>query len=273
MTYRQPALGGCQIQPTQGGKICFGQSEELLTLVVSFFIAMQTKPSNLELVGSNHPFKKYASEFIVDNFGHISQRKIARILGIGKTTVNKWAEALGYKFKKHTSNENYFHKWSMEMAYIFGFICADGNVAWDSDRGYNSLTITASAKDKDHLEKIRRIFKSTKPLLYAKSTNSYRLIVNSKTMCCKLMSLGVVPRKSLILKFPKVPPQYIKDFIRGYVDGDGSLRYFARERSPYFELSISSGSKTFLEVLENKINKYLKTKRNVICYDILARAD
>lgn len=224
---------------------------------------MQTKPSNLELVSTNHSFKKYARNFIADNFGRVSQREIARLLGIGKTTVNRWAEALGYKFKKYTANDKYFHKWSNEMAYIFGFICADGNIAWDVVKGYYVLTITASAKDKNHLEKIRKIIKSTKPLLYTESTNSYRLIVNSKTMCRKLMSLGVVPKKSLILKFPKVATQYIKDFIRGYVDGDGSMRYFARERSPYFELSISSGSKDFLIVLEHKINDMLGIRSRI----------
>lgn len=214
---------------------------------------MLTKPSNLEIISLDHPFKKYARKFIADNFGRMSQRRIANILGVGKTTVNRWAEGLGFKFKKHTVNDNYFHKWSTEMAYILGYICADGNIAWNQAKGYYSLTVTASDKDKDHLEKIRRIFKSTKPLLYGESTNSYRLIVNSKTICRKLMSLGVLPKKSLILKFPKIPSQYVKDFIRGYVDGDGSLRYFARLRSPYFELSISSGSKEFLIILEKII--------------------
>ena len=224
---------------------------------------MRTKPSNLEFVSVNHPFKQYARNFIIDNFGRISQRKIAKILGIGKTTVNKWSATLGYKFKKHTSNEKYFHRWSNEMAYMFGFICADGNIAWNEAKGYYTLTITASAKDKDHLEKMKKILKSTKPLLYAESTKSYRLVVNSKTMCRKLMDLGVLPKKSLILKFPKMPAQYIRDFIRGYVDGDGSLRYFARVRSPYFELSISSGSRIFLGVLEIKINECLNIKSKI----------
>lgn len=224
---------------------------------------MITKPTNLEFVNPNHPFKKYARNFIADNFGRISQRKIAKILGIGKTTVNIWAEDLGYKFKKHTVDDNYFNNWSKEMAYIFGYICADGNVAWNPAKGYYCLTITASAKDKEHLEKIRKILKSTKSLLYAKSTNSYRLIVNSKTICHKLMSMGVLPKKSLILKFPKVSSRFMKDFIRGYVDGDGSLRYFDRERSPYFELSISSGSRVFLEVLENKIDECLNINSKI----------
>src|SRR3989344_4166450 len=97
---------------------------------------MIQKPKNLEIVGDEHPFKQFARKFIADNFGKISQRAIARFLGIGKTTENRWAAELGYKFKKHTVDDHYFDRWSSEMAYIFGFICADGNIAWNTEKGY-----------------------------------------------------------------------------------------------------------------------------------------
>lgn len=219
---------------------------------------MIEKPKNLELVSSSHPFKVYSKAFIVANFHKISQRQIAKILNIGKTTANQWARSMNLVFRKDTVNEIFFHKWSTIMAYVFGYICADGNVAWDNQKGYYCLTITAAEKDKLHLEKIRRTIESSKPLLYGKSTKSYRLVVNSQKICLRLMRLGVMPRKSLILKFPKVPNKYLKDFIRGYVDGDGSLRFFNRKRSPYFELMICSGSKEFLTTLGKKINGELE---------------
>ncbi len=229
------------------------------------------KPKDLELVNSDHPFKLYSRKFIQANFHKISQREIAKILNIGKTTVNKWAKSMDLIFKKHTVDDDYFKKWSPIMAYILGYICADGSVAWDAQKGYYNLTITAAEKDKLHLEKIRGIMKSSKPLLYGQSTNSYRLIVNSQKLCRQLMGFGVVPRKSLILKFPKVHKKYLKDFIRGYVDGDGSLKFFSRKRSPYFELMICSGSKEFLTALRHTIyqqinidSKLFKTGKH--CY-------
>lgn len=224
------------------------------------------RPQNLELVGTNHPFKIYCRRYIKIHFYQQSQRGIARVLKIGKTTVNGWARKLGLSFKKHTADESYFNHWSKTMAYILGYICADGSVAWDKKRGYQSLTITASAKDKTHLEKIRKILRSTKPLLYGKSTKSYRLIINSGRMCKRLMHLGISPKKSLILRFPKIPLKYLRDFIRGYIDGDGSLRYFARKRSPYFEIMISSGSKDFIVSLEGKIFSCLGIKSRISKY-------
>ncbi len=77
------------------------------------------------------------------------------------------------------------------------------------------------------------------------------------------MKFGIVPRKSLIIKFPDLPEMYLKDFIRGYIDGDGSLRYFKRPRSPYFELSVCSRSRDFIVVLEEKIFKKLEVKSRI----------
>lgn len=225
---------------------------------------MLNKPINLETTKDSHPFKVYSRKFIKANFYKISQREIARILNIGKTTVNKWARSMDLVFVKDTVNEDYFHIWSRDMAYILGFICADGSVAWNPPKGYYSLTITAAEKDRLHLEKIRQIIDSTKPLLYSQTTRSYRLVVNSRRLSGRLIALGVVPRKSLILKFPKVPIIYVKDFIRGYMDGDGSVIFFKRKRSPYFEIRISSGSSKFLEILEAKVNRKLQIRSRLV---------
>ena len=139
--------------------------------------------------------KENILHFIRSNFGKISQREIARKLNIGKTTVNRWLEELGLKFKKHTVNEHFFDELNENSAYLLGYIYADGNIAWNPEKGYQALTITAAAKDKDHLERIRGLLSSTKPLLFSQKTNSYRLVANNKNLCKRLMMLGVFPRK------------------------------------------------------------------------------
>lgn len=197
--------------------------------------------------------KRQYIPFVKSNFDNLSQRKIAKILGLGKTTLNRWAKELGLRFKKHTVNERFFDKFNEESSYILGFIFADGNIAWNTKKGYYSLTITSSEKDKNHLEAMRKKLSSTKPLLYSDKTRSYRLIVNSKKMCQRLMLLGVTPKKSLTVKFPNIPGIYLRHFIRGIIDGDGNVRYVPRDRSPYFEITISSGSRAFCEGLVKSI--------------------
>lgn len=193
----------------------------------------------------------------------ISQRAIAKKLGIGKTTVNRWSEELGFKYKKHTVDENFFNKLDEKSAYILGLIFTDGNISWDTKKGYYSMTITASEKDKGNLERIRNILESTKPLLYSPKTRSYRLIVNNKILCKKLMQLGVTPRKSLIVRCPDIPRKYIRHFIRGVIDGDGCVFYHDRKKSPYFEIRIYSGSKLFCKDLAPIIKKETGLETNV----------
>lgn len=102
---------------------------------------------------------------------------------------------------------------------------------------------------------MRKLLSSTKPLLYSPKTKSYRLIAANKELCKKLMKLGIVPRKSLIVAFPKIPNNYLRHFVRGVIDGDGTVRYVDRERSPYFEIRIFSGSRRFLKGLSHAIMK------------------
>lgn len=200
-----------------------------------------------ESVTEGHPMKEEFLPYIKTNFEKMSQREMARRLQIGKTSVNRWSKEMGLYARKNTVNDGFFNMWTFDMAYILGYIFADGNVAWKPEKSYRALTITAAAKDVNHLEKIRIILESTKNLLYSDSTNSYRLIVNSKKLCEDLMKLGVIPRKSLVVEFPDIPKEYVCHFIRGVIDGDGCIRYNDRKRSPYFEISIASGSYKFLE--------------------------
>ena len=112
--------------------------------------------------------------FIRENFGILSEREIARRLKLGKTTINRWSRELGLAPIKHTVNESFFDNLTEKSAYLLGYIYADGNINYNIDKGYYALTITASAKDKDHLENLRTLLSSTKSLLFSPKTNSYR---------------------------------------------------------------------------------------------------
>lgn len=211
----------------------------------SYFNEISSFPMRLNSMKIEISKKREYLDFIKSNFKILSQREIARRLKLGKTTINRWASEVGLKFKKHTVNETFFDDLNETSAYILGYIFADGNVAWNPEKGYYSLTITACEKDKSHLEKIRSILSSTKSLLYSPTTKSYRLIVNNKNLCRRLIQLGVIPAKSLFVEFPKISNQHVRHFIRGVIDGDGNVRYVQRKRSPYFEITIASGSKLF----------------------------
>ncbi len=226
-----------------------------------FFLSTQFSPTGVGVgMGKIIPIerKKELLPYVKSNLGKVSQRKIARRLNLGKTTINRWSKELGFTQTKHTVDENFFDSWTEFSVYVLGYIYADGNVSWNPTKSYRALTITASAKDKKHLEKVRNLMKSSKPLLYARKTNSYRLIVNNKKIVTKLMDLGVYPNKSLTVKFPSfIPTQLMSHFLRGIIDGDGNVRYVKRKKSPYFEITIASGSQDFCNGLVNSIKEII----------------
>jgi hypothetical protein len=62
------------------------------------------------------------------------------------------------------------------------------------------------------------------------------------------MALGLEPNKSLTMKFPEIPLQFQRHFVRGLWDGDGCIRITARSKnSVYWRGDYVSGSKVFVD--------------------------
>lgn len=158
-------------------------------------------------------------------------RKIANELGISNPTVGSYLRKNGIILsnQKYKFNENYFKKIDTpNKAYFLGLIYADGCVFPKK----NSCSIKLTKEDNYILEEFKKDIDSQKPLSHTKSklikgTNyigkaQSKIELNSKTLIDDLEKLGVIQNKSLVLKFPSEMP-YMKDFIRGYFDGDGCI--------------------------------------------------
>jgi len=117
--------------------------------------------------------------------------------------------------------QNYFDEWhSPEMAYIVGFIAADGYV----HRKNNALEITLGVKDRDHLEAIRGLIGSPRPLRELSKYKTVSLRLSSKNLVDRLYDIGITQKKSLTLEWINACPDHlIYDMIRGYFDGDGHI--------------------------------------------------
>lgn len=120
-------------------------------------------------------------------------------------------------------NKNFFKEWSPHMAYIVGFLYADGNIV-QSKRGihYVSLEIT----DRDIIYEIREIIGSNHTISTRQrkmGSVTYRLQIGSKELLCDMRSLGLHPNKTKRIMLPQVPRHLFGDFLRGYFDGDGNV--------------------------------------------------
>ena len=145
-------------------------------------------------------------------------------------------------------NNNYFSEQNNRMAYIMGFLAADGNVSKNGNRIQSQLSL----KDKGHLEIIQSEIGGCE--VYEYESNGYK---SCGWHCCSsqikkdLAVYGIIPHKTGTLSIPKVlDKQYWKDFIRGYFDGDGTIC----KDGTGFRVTITSANK---EILED-INSYFE---------------
>jgi len=152
-------------------------------------------------------------------------------------------------------NENFFNEWSPDMAYVLGWIYADGSIKKD----LQGFEITSS--DLDHLADIGNMLGSDLHVsLYKGKRNKQvagKLCIHRPAMVERLVEIGLTPAKSKTMEFPTtIPENFLGSFIRGYFEGDGYVGDNHRGRkNPGIRISFASSSKTFLEELSRILDK------------------
>lgn len=212
----------------------------------------------VEILIDNYVNKKWGLLKSGAQFG-MSKSCVKRILVNNGIKIRSNSEAQ----RKYTLDENYFETESSNMAYILGFIAADGNIS----KNLNEIKITLSIKDKEILEKIQKELNSSRPLREYTDNNGYEKITLdfcSLKIQNKLAEYGIIPNKTLTLKPPyKLNQKFIIDYIRGYFDGDGCITttgYLSRG----IEWKIVSASKEILNYFENYFFENYQIPKNHI---------
>lgn len=154
-------------------------------------------------------------------------------------------------------NEDFFSTWSSRMAYVLGLLITDGCIS-------RSGTVSLCINDKELLEKVKEAMESAHKIEPSKhQKNLYTFHFARENMVKDLEKLCVVPKKSLVVKFPEVPQAYLSDFIRGVFDGDGSVFFDKRRPESPLRSSFVSGSKDFIEGLEASLGFLGMPKRTI----------
>ena len=125
--------------------------------------------------------------------------------------------------RKLSVNDDYFLTENPNMAWLLGFIAADGSVSKDNNR----IKIGLSSIDKEILEKIKEELNIESDILDYTTNNGFpvsELKWTSRKHKQSLRNYNITPNKSLTLQPPhKLDSQYHIDYVRGYFDGDGSI--------------------------------------------------
>lgn len=145
--------------------------------------------------------------------------------------------------RKYECNHDYFSKWSSNMAYILGFISADGNVY------KNSVRIDLQPRDISVLNFIRLNISPKSKIEIKHKGKSRALNLNSSKMVETLANYNIVPNKSHSIHIDyRIPNKYRMDFLRGVFDGDGTVYIHKKHRQILSE--IYSGSEKFINDLK-----------------------
>lgn len=150
------------------------------------------------------------------------------------------------KMEKH----DYFSKQSSNMAWLMGFIAADGSI----EKNRNIIKISLSSIDKEILEKIRKeigLQTEVKDYITNEGYAVSKIQWSSEQHKKDLASFGIIPQKTFLLKPPyNLQRKFWIDYIRGFFDGDGSV-YLKPNEYNRLCWEIGSATKEILEFIVN----------------------
>ena len=194
-------------------------------------IVAKNLKENYGLTGKNRFDYRCAKAFADYQSGDTNLDQILENHGISSTAyykfVKKFENNLPTEKIKYSVNSNYFNEInSADKAYWLGFLYADG---------FNSnsyLQVAICSEDVNHLRKLRKALGSTHPIRYYPQDNTVRITISDKKISTDLNEAGCIRNKTYCGHFPGwtiLPRIYIRDFVRGFFDGDGTINKIIRQ--------------------------------------------
>ena len=156
-------------------------------------------------------------------------------------------------------NKDFFKTWSSDMAYILGFMYADGNIL-KTKRGNHYISIYTA--DEPLLVSMRKCMRSNHKISLRCSSGgkTYRIQIGSMEWFKDVGKLGLFPNKTMRMQLPHVPDIFFGDYVRGYFDGDGNVwvGLVHKDRKTALktiQVAFTSGSRKYLESLQSTLKK------------------
>lgn len=154
--------------------------------------------------------------------------------------------------------------WSPDLAYVVGLLVTDGHLSSDGRH------IVYKSIDRDLVQSLRRALPTKNSVFIRidkrKGRKPAHVLQFSDVRFYRwLLSIGVTPRKTLTIGDLPIPPEFFRDFLRGHLDGDGSIfsyqdRYNVykgkRYRNTRIYTKFISASETHIRWLYEMIQKY-----------------
>lgn len=184
--------------------------------------------------------KNLEKQLIEDYINKIPLKELKKKYSTSSDTIYKIIDSNNIKRTNKKDLSKFMDLNNEETLYWLGYICADGNVEYnESSRIYK---VSLFSKDECVINDFIDYFGKEICKKYKRKQNDiYEVAVHSKELCNYFINnLNIIPNKSLNLN-PAIP--LVSSFVRGFFDGDGSIR---KDRA---EAKFTYGSKEFVESL------------------------
>jgi hypothetical protein len=148
--------------------------------------------------------------------------------------------------------------WSSRLAYAVGLITTDGCLSPDGRH------LEFLSNDQKLVETFKECLKlqntiSRKRSGYTGKKNAYRVQFGDVVLYRFLVNIGLMPNKSKSLNNIDLPDKFFFDFLRGHLDGDGTIRRYQDPiypNSTRLYLSFVSASLLHVRWLQKKIQYF-----------------
>ena len=164
--------------------------------------------------------------------------------------------------RKYWVNDTFFDEETPDVAYIIGFLAADGCVS----KKDNTVSLGLSSVDREILEKFRSLI-GGRPIddyITSDGYNVSKWTVASKKIKDKLAEYNIVPQKTFTFTFPsKLKRENYIHFIRGYFDGDGSVST-AGPSAIRWQIC-ATNQNVLVEIVNYLYKEYQIPKTSVLC--------
>jgi hypothetical protein len=170
------------------------------------------------------------SKILSDYASGKSQKAVGEENGICRDAVGKILKRNFVEIRKYTGDRQSQRKWFWDFsffdkntpttAYWAGFMLADGHVVKNGTQ--RSLVVFVAEKDTQHIKQFCSDIGN--PDLFQVRNDGYvGAILNHKDIADSLERWGIIPRKSKNFDVPSFPEELLPHFLRGWIDGDGSV--------------------------------------------------
>ena len=186
---------------------------------------------------------------------------------------------------KYNYNKDYFQQIdTCDKAYWLGFLYADGciNRVFKNEKLKNmSLELSLCGEDKNHLVKLNKSLNSNVEIhkrmskFKDKRYETYRLIISCTKLCYDLIDKKCTPNKTYDIRLPSfdiVPKEYMRDFLRGFFDGDGCICITTMNSQPHIETVITGIEAMLKDIASFLINEKIITVNPKIHHDKRSKA-